>query len=150
MRFGVCLLLDGAAIERLGGGGCGLASGSSRYFCGGGEGVEDGGPLFDSNAGFLFGMGGAAFRLICCERVDGCEGVGDEDGGGRCRIGTLGKECVDAFDDVRWRLFALSRAPSRAEIGLFELYGGTMSFLAIGFRLPCWFRLGVLPLKSTV
>jgi hypothetical protein len=133
MRFGVCFLLDGA-IERLGGGGSGLAFGSSRYFCGGGEGVEDDETAFDCNVAFFVGMGGAAFRLICCERADGCDGVGDEDGGGRCRIGWIGRERVDVFDVVRCRLFELSRVPSRADTA--GLYGGTISFLAMEFGLP--------------
>lgn len=88
-------------MERLGGGGSGLESGSSRYFCGGGEGVEDDTMLLDCSVGFFVGMGGAAFRFICWERLDDCDGVGDEEGGGRCRIGWFGRECVDVFDVVR-------------------------------------------------
>lgn len=71
------LLAGGGAIERRGGGSCGLVDGSgtcglSLYRCGGGEGVDEDG-MEARSPGFLFGMGGAALRM----RLGG---------GSRCRV----------------------------------------------------------------
>ena len=60
-------------MDRLGGGGCGLAfeePGLSLYFCGGGEGVEVGEMELPSRDGFLVGTGGAGFRDTSFERFD--------------------------------------------------------------------------------
>lgn len=99
----------------------------------------------------MFGTGGAGLRDICCwVRVE----VEVRLVGGIWRMGRLGKECVDVLEDVRVR-FGESLLPSTPR-GAAGLYGGTISFLAIG--LPCFrlaaelaIELGVLvPLKSTV
>jgi hypothetical protein len=72
MKFGVevgaCFLVTGAAADLLGGGGCGLASGVSLYGFNS-PGFRDGAGEtgFDSREGFLFGIGGAALRIIVFE-----------------------------------------------------------------------------------
>jgi hypothetical protein len=120
-----------SAIERLGGGGCGCAfcisgDGSSRYCaCGGGVDVLG----FDSNEGFLVGMGGgAALRRTCGPFLGAGCGVVLLGGGS----GRVGRERVDALDGARPRSFNASRLPSKFEVWVVCVgKGGTMSFLPV-------------------
>lgn len=119
--------------------------------------MDDGDIELESSNGFLFGTGGAGFRDISLARPE--EGWREAcwvDG----RWGRIGSERVEAFEVERARFGFESRLPSRLEIGSgFEtMKGGAISFLAIGFVLPCLrlavefdIEFGVLaPLKSTV